>query len=76
MIFNVAIICVKGNAYKIHFWYMSKDYAISMVNNSNLIDKKVFYNFFTVYTKSMWEKLLSKKQRCDTKESKRLLWKR
>ena len=52
---------------------MSKDYAISMVNNSNLIDKKVFYNFFTVYTKSMREKLLSKKQRCDTKESKRLL---
>ena len=34
---NVAIIYVKGSAYRIHFWYMSKDDAISMINNSNLI---------------------------------------
>ena len=37
---DVAIICVKGSAYRIHFWYMSKDDAISIMNNSNLIDKK------------------------------------
>ena len=41
-----AIVCVKGSAYRIHFWYMSKDDAISIMNNSNLIDKKAFYNFF------------------------------
>ena len=37
---DVAIIYVKGSAYRIHFWYMSKDNAISIMNNSNLIDKK------------------------------------
>ena len=41
MSFNdVAIIYVKGSAYRIHFWYMSKDNAISIMNKSNLIDKK------------------------------------
>ena len=38
-------------AYRIHFWYMSKDDAISIMNNSNLIDKKVVYNFFIIYKK-------------------------
>ena len=36
---NVAIVYVKGSAYIIHFWYMSKDDATSIRNNSNLIDK-------------------------------------
>ena len=36
---DVAIVYVKGSAYRIHFWYMSKDGAISIMNNSNLIDK-------------------------------------
>ena len=36
---DVAIVYVKESAYRIHFWYMSKDGAISMMNNSNLIDK-------------------------------------
>ena len=41
MSFNdVAIVYVKRSAYRIHFWYMSKDDAISIMNNSNLIDKK------------------------------------
>ena len=41
MSFNdVAVVYVKGSAYRIHFWYMSKDDAISIMNNSNLIDKK------------------------------------
>ena len=38
--FNYAIIYVKGSAYRIHFWYMRKDDAISIMNNSNLVDKK------------------------------------
>ena len=41
MSFNdVAVIYVKGSAYRIHFWYMSKDDAISIMSNSNLADKK------------------------------------
>ena len=41
MIFNdVAIVYVKRSAYRIHFWYMSKDDAISIMSNSNLADKK------------------------------------
>ena len=37
---DVAIFYVKRNAYRIHFWYISKDDAISIMNNSNWIDKK------------------------------------
>ena len=41
MSFNdIAAIYVNRSAYRIHFWYMSKDDAISIMNNSNLIDKK------------------------------------
>ena len=41
MSFNdVAVIYGKENAYRIHVWYMSKDDAISIMNGSNLIDKK------------------------------------
>ena len=36
---DVAIVYVKGNAYRIHFWYMNKADAISIMNNSNLINK-------------------------------------
>ena len=36
---NVAMVHVKGSAYRIHFWYMSKDNAINIMNNSSLIDK-------------------------------------
>ena len=36
---GVAIAYVEGSAYRIHFWYMGKDGAISIMNNSNLINK-------------------------------------
>ena len=36
---NAAIVFVKGSAYRIHFWYMSKDDAINIMNSSNLVDK-------------------------------------
>ena len=36
---NIAIVYVKGNSYRIHFWCMSKDDAINIMNCSNLIDK-------------------------------------
>ena len=37
---NVAIVYVKGSAYRIHFWYMSKDDAINIMNGSILLDKR------------------------------------
>ena len=47
MSFNdVAIVSIKGNDYRIHFWYMSKDDAISIMHNSNLIDKKRCFIIF------------------------------
>ena len=36
---NIAIVYVKRNAYRIHFWYMSKDDPINIMNGSNLADK-------------------------------------
>ena len=40
MSFNkVAVLYVKGSAYRIHFWCMSKDDAINIMNGSNLVDK-------------------------------------
>ena len=36
---DVVIVYVKRSAYRIHFLYMSKDDAISIMNNSGLIDK-------------------------------------
>ena len=36
---DVAIVSIKGNDYRIHFWYMSKNDAIVLMTNSNLNDK-------------------------------------
>ena len=36
---NIAIVYVKRSAYRIQFWYISKDDAINIMNNSSLIDK-------------------------------------
>ena len=33
---DVAIVSAKQNDYRIHFWCMSKDDAINIMNNSNL----------------------------------------
>ena len=37
---DVAIVSIKGSDYRIHFWYMSKDDAINVMNYSNLNDKE------------------------------------
>ena len=40
MSFNdVAIVSIKANDYRIHFWYMSKNDAISLMTSSNLNDE-------------------------------------
>ena len=36
---NVAIGSIKRNDYRIHFWYMSKNDAINIINNSNVNEK-------------------------------------
>ena len=36
---NIAIVYVKGSAYRINFRYMSKDDAIKIMNGSILLDK-------------------------------------
>ena len=36
---NVAIVYVKGNAYRINFWYMSKDDTIKIMKIFSLVDK-------------------------------------
>ena len=62
---DVAIVSVKGNDYGIHFWYISKDDAISIMNNSE--KNRVVVIFFFNYIKNEWNNLLSKKQRSDFK---------
>ena len=50
---NIAIVYIKGSAYRIHFWYMSKDDAINIMTNSNLVDKKgVLYIYISVIYKN------------------------
>ena len=37
---NIAIAYIKGNVYRIHFEYMSKDDATNIMNGSNLVNKR------------------------------------
>ena len=46
---DVAIVYIKGSAYRIHFWYMSKDNAINMMNNACLIEKIGILFYFYYY---------------------------
>ena len=43
---DVAIVYVKENVYRIHFWYMSKDDAISIIIILIRLIKWEFYNLF------------------------------
>ena len=36
---NVAIVSIKGNDYRVHFYYISKNDAITLMTNSNSNDK-------------------------------------
>ena len=36
---NVAIVSIKRNDYRIHFYYISKNDAVTLMTNSNLNDK-------------------------------------
>ena len=37
---NIAIVYNKGNAYRVNFWYMSKNDAVNIMNCSNLAGKR------------------------------------
>ena len=74
---NIATVYVKGNAYRIQFWYMSKDDATNIMNNSSLIDKMgviyIYIHIYFIIYKNEQNDLLSEKHRRDAKYSKRLL---
>ena len=63
---DVAIVFVKGTNYRIHLWYMSKNHAINVMNNSNLNEKRGTLYFFII-NGNEWENFLSTKQRRGTK---------
>ena len=48
---GIAIVYVKVSAYKIHFWYISKNNATSIMY-SNLIDQMEISQFFLLYIKN------------------------
>ena len=39
----------KGSSYRIHFWFMSKNDAITIMNNSNFVDKKGVFLFYLTF---------------------------
>ena len=44
------LVSVKRSNYRIHFWFMSKDNFINLVNNSDLSEKGgLLYMFFIIY---------------------------
>ena len=46
---DVAIVSIKGNDYRINFWYMSKDEAICIMYNSILNEKTGLLSIFFHY---------------------------
>ena len=46
---NIAIVYIKENAYRIQFWYMSKDDATNIMTGSNLVDKRGVLKIFFYY---------------------------
>ena len=47
---NVVIAYVKEGAYRIHFWYTSKDHAVNIMNSCNLGDKSGVLSIFLFFT--------------------------
>ena len=43
---DVAIASIKGNDYRVHFWYMGKDDAITIMQNSNLNENRIIIIFY------------------------------
>ena len=45
---NAANVYAKEHAHRIHFWYMSKDDAINIMNSSKLVDKSGIWKWVTI----------------------------
>ena len=41
---DTAIATVKGNDYRINFWFMTKNQAVDRMNNADLSKKVCYYN--------------------------------
>ena len=48
---DVGIFSIKRSDYKIHFWHINKDDAISIMNNSDINEKKDYYKLFLLHIK-------------------------
>ena len=46
---DVPIVSIKRNDYRIHFWYMSKDEAISIMHSSSLNEENWIIMIFFHY---------------------------
>ena len=67
----MAIVCIKGDASRINFWYMSKDDAINIMNGSIVLDKRSVLYIFLLHIKMSENTNLTyykKKLRRDTKK--------
>ena len=42
---NLAIVYHGSNAYRVNFVFMNKEAAYILIKNSNIIDKKEYYEF-------------------------------
>ena len=51
---NVTIVYVKGNACRIHCWYMSKYDAMNIMNTLIWLIKGVLYKIFFIIYKNEW----------------------
>ena len=50
--FNVTIVSVKGNDYRIYFWYMNKDEVLNLLIKADLTEKVKYHkvkNFLNMY---------------------------
>ena len=45
----MAIVSIKGNDYRIHLWYISKEDAMNIMKNSNLRKVDHYKFFFIIY---------------------------
>ena len=57
---DVTIVSVKGNDFRIHFWYMSNNVAINIMKRSNLNEKSGWLQIFSSYKKQMIKLLVIK----------------
>ena len=57
---DVAIVSIKVNDYRIHFWYMSKDDVINSIHNSSLNEEIGSLINVLLYIKNDWSNPLSK----------------